>query len=73
MVLEDPVYLVVALSARASLRNFLAGKPLPDEIRRELHPATETQYQRWSKDGLEEAAWTHRYVEVTINFSGAVF
>lgn len=68
VVLEEPVYWLVALSARASLRHFLAGELLSSERRTLLPSGSEGAagrlYQQWSEESLKEAAWTHRYRQV---------
>jgi len=55
VVLEEPVYWLVALSVRASLSDFLAGELLS------LRPEVGSFYQRWSKDSMDEVIWTQRY------------
>lgn len=50
----------MALSARASLRDFIAGELLPHELR--PGSEVETVYQIWNRDSLKEVAWTHRYM-----------
>lgn len=55
VVLEEPVYWVVALLARASLRNFLAEELQMSEVR------ASSFYQEWSDESRKEFAWTQRY------------
>ncbi len=66
VVLEEPVYWLVALSARACLRNFLAGDRLFSELKPGTLLVSEVKagslYQEWSKESLKEVAWTHRYM-----------
>lgn len=62
VVLEEPVYWLVALSARASLRNFLAmlsSEPTPVP-----RPEADSVYLQWSRDSQKEAVWTQRYRKV---------
>ncbi|XP_047452116.1 uncharacterized protein LOC125014776 [Mugil cephalus] len=62
VVLEEPVYWLVALSARAGLRNYLAKRLLA-----EVKPPTSESgllYQEWSQESLKEAAWIDRYKKV---------
>ncbi|KAG8005951.1 Transcription factor Ouib [Nibea albiflora] len=55
VVLEEPVYWVVALLARASLLNFLAEELQVSEVRGSSYN------QEWSDESLKESAWTQRY------------
>lgn len=65
VVSEEPVYWLVALSARACLRNFLAEELKPGAllVSGSLVKAG-SLYQEWSEDSLREVAWTHRYRKV---------
>ncbi|XP_053272595.1 uncharacterized protein LOC128430524 isoform X1 [Pleuronectes platessa] len=62
LVLEEPVYWLVALSARAWLRSFLAeevllqSKPGP-----QLMSGVDSSYWEWIRHSLQEVAWTHRF------------
>ncbi|XP_026200249.1 uncharacterized protein LOC113151541 isoform X2 [Anabas testudineus] len=70
VVLEEPVYWVVALSARASLRNFLARNLLPHKLRPRTQLVSgfvvKTLYQMWNEDSMKEMVWTHRYKKVIV-------
>ncbi|XP_040887626.1 uncharacterized protein LOC121177372 isoform X2 [Toxotes jaculatrix] len=65
VVLEEPIYWLVALSARARLRNFLAQELLLYELRPEAQSVSgstaDSFYQEWTKDSVKEVAWTHRF------------
>ncbi|XP_073331105.1 uncharacterized protein [Pagrus major] len=58
VVLEEPVYWLVALSARACLFDFLSGVQL------RTGSGSEVLYQEWSEESLKEVAWTQRYRKV---------
>ncbi|KAM7366575.1 hypothetical protein PAMP_016008 [Pampus punctatissimus] len=60
VVLEEPVYWLVALSARACLYNFL----LSYEPRPASSPEANSLYRQWRRDGMKEVLWTHRYRKV---------
>ncbi|XP_038588582.1 uncharacterized protein LOC119913259 isoform X2 [Micropterus salmoides] len=70
VVLEEPVYWLVALSARACLRDFLAGEQLFSELKPGALLVSGSKvkagsiYQEWSEESLKEVAWTHRYRKV---------
>ncbi|XP_051237017.1 uncharacterized protein LOC127352564 isoform X2 [Dicentrarchus labrax] len=67
VVLEEPVYWLVALSARACLRDFLAGEQLFSELKPGSLLVSESKvkagglYQEWREESLKEVAWTQRY------------
>ncbi|XP_030609756.1 uncharacterized protein LOC115797337 isoform X2 [Archocentrus centrarchus] len=62
VVLEEPVYWLVALSARACLRNFLTQELLHEPLM--SGSMTDSFYQEWSKDSLKEVTWINRYKKV---------
>ncbi|KAF1380952.1 hypothetical protein PFLUV_G00169400 [Perca fluviatilis] len=62
LVLEEPVYWLVALSARAGLRRFLAERLLFSQLRPGASLLFEAE--EWSKETLREVAWTRRYRRV---------
>ncbi|XP_037615067.1 uncharacterized protein LOC119481847 isoform X3 [Sebastes umbrosus] len=67
VVLEEPVYWLVALLARACLRDFLAAELLSSGL--QLVPAWSNVksvglYQEWNRDTLREVTWTRRYRKV---------
>ncbi|XP_022625350.1 uncharacterized protein LOC111239724 isoform X2 [Seriola dumerili] len=68
VVLEEPVYWLVALSARARLRSFLARELLLDERgpwpQQVSGSVGDYIYRDWWKDSLREVAWTHRFRKV---------
>lgn len=70
VVLEEPVYWLVALSARACLCDFLAGQLLSSEHQTDtlLVSGSEVKasslYQEWREESLQEVAWTQRYRKV---------
>ncbi|XP_070848971.1 uncharacterized protein [Chaetodon trifascialis] len=70
VVLEEPVYWLVALSARACLRDFLAGQQVLSESRTGTLVVSGSEvkaggiYQDWREEGLKEVAWTQRYRKV---------
>ncbi|XP_035530773.1 uncharacterized protein LOC118337773 isoform X2 [Morone saxatilis] len=70
VVLEEPVYWLVALSARACLRNFLDGEQLFSELKPGSLLVSEAKvkagglYQEWREESLKEVAWTQRYRKV---------
>lgn len=59
VVLEEPVYWLVALAARACLRNFLFEKQLLPESRTG-NPLLYREW--WREESLKEVAWTQRLV-----------
>ncbi|KAG7461391.1 hypothetical protein JOB18_031181 [Solea senegalensis] len=63
VVLDEPVYWLVALSARASLRSFLVEELLNNRPGPRLTPETvgDALFQEWSKDSLKEVTWTRRF------------
>ncbi|XP_038588545.1 uncharacterized protein LOC119913234 isoform X2 [Micropterus salmoides] len=65
VVLEEPIYWLVALSARACLRDFLAelkpGSPLVSGSEDKAYSI----YQEWSEESLKEVAWIRRFRKVT--------
>ncbi|XP_042337259.1 uncharacterized protein LOC121938037, partial [Plectropomus leopardus] len=63
VVLEEPVYWLVALSARACLRNFLFSELGPD-ARRGSEVKGGDLYEEWRDDALWEVTWTHRFRQV---------
>ncbi|XP_029381803.1 uncharacterized protein LOC115058559 isoform X2 [Echeneis naucrates] len=68
VVLEEPVYWLVALSARARLHHFLAEELLPaggkTTFQQASGSAVDYIYQDWAKDSLWSVSWTSRYKEV---------
>ncbi|KAL4007721.1 hypothetical protein ACER0C_001573 [Sarotherodon galilaeus] len=62
VVLEEPVYWLVALSARPCLRYFLAQELLEEPLM--SRSMTNNFYQEWSKDSLNEVTWINRYKKV---------
>ncbi|KAM6959719.1 uncharacterized protein LKV04_021374 [Tautogolabrus adspersus] len=64
VVLEDPIYLLVALSARSSLRSLLIRN---QELQSGLEQVSgsvvtaERLYHEWREDSLKEVTWTQRY------------
>ncbi|XP_067379792.1 uncharacterized protein [Channa argus] len=66
VVLEEPVYWLVALSAQAVLHNFLFDELLlnQDRPRRLSGSVVGTFYQTWRKESLKKVAWTQRYKKV---------
>ncbi|KAK2899659.1 uncharacterized protein [Channa argus] len=66
VVLEEPVYWLVALSARASLHNILFDELLLNQNRpRQVSGSVVgTFYQTWRKESLKKVAWTQRYKKV---------
>ncbi|XP_039997227.1 uncharacterized protein LOC120797540 [Xiphias gladius] len=68
VVLEEPVYWLVALSARACLRSFLGRELRLDKLRPGYQPVpgsvAHSLYQEWSKDNLKDVAWTHSFTSV---------
>ncbi|XP_041635633.1 uncharacterized protein LOC121504688 [Cheilinus undulatus] len=65
VVLEDPVYLVVALSARSSLRSFLTREHRSgaEEVSGS-EDKSESLYRKWIEGSLTEDTWTQRYSQV---------
>ncbi|KAL7374901.1 hypothetical protein ABVT39_008882 [Epinephelus coioides] len=67
VVQEEPVYWLVALSARACFRHFLSRELLFSELRpgAQLVSGAEVNAsnlpQEWREDTLWEVTWTHRY------------
>ncbi|XP_071315674.1 uncharacterized protein [Trachinotus anak] len=65
---EEPVYWLVALSARARLHSFLAEELHLDKLRpgpqQGSGSVADSFYQDWSKDNQGEVAWTQRFKEV---------
>ncbi|XP_059210469.1 uncharacterized protein LOC131989295 [Centropristis striata] len=60
VVQEDPVYLLVALSARSCLRHFLSRElPAPG-----VQVTAGNPEQEWRGGALMEVTWTHRYRKV---------
>ncbi|XP_039466371.1 macrophage mannose receptor 1-like [Oreochromis aureus] len=62
VVLEEPVYWLVALSAWPCLRYFLAQELLEEPLM--SRSMTNSFYQEWSKDSLNEVTWINRYKKV---------
>lgn len=63
VVLEEPVYWLVALSARSSLRSLLVGellsvRPAP---RLTVDSVGDTIFQDWTKESLKEVTWMRRF------------
>ncbi|XP_033839752.1 uncharacterized protein LOC117386489 [Periophthalmus magnuspinnatus] len=62
VVVDNPLYLLVALSARSFLNSFvLESVPLPGFMR---SPESESLYQRWREEAEEELTLTHRFKDV---------
>ncbi|XP_065806845.1 uncharacterized protein [Labrus bergylta] len=67
VVLEDPIYLLVALSARSSLRSLLIQD---QELQSGLEQVSgsivtaESLYQEWRQDSLKEVTWMQRYMKL---------
>nr|XP_046237001.1 uncharacterized protein LOC124054716 isoform X2 [Scatophagus argus] len=65
VVLEEPVYWLVALSARACLWGFLAQEqPRSERWTGGSPPGTDSLYQEWREESLKEVEWTQRYRKV---------
>uniref|UniRef100_A0A669EZE4 Uncharacterized LOC102079799 n=1 Tax=Oreochromis niloticus TaxID=8128 RepID=A0A669EZE4_ORENI len=62
VVLEEPVYWLVALSARSCLRYFLAQELLEEPLM--SRSMTNSFYQEWTKDSMKEVTWINRYKKV---------
>ncbi|XP_030287419.1 uncharacterized protein LOC115590265 isoform X2 [Sparus aurata] len=58
VVLEEPIYWLVALSARACLYDLLSG------VQVRTGSGSELVYQDWSEESLKEVVWTQRYRQV---------
>lgn len=56
VVLEEPIYWLVALSARACLYDLLSG------VQVRTGSGSELVYQDWSEESLKEVVWTQRYL-----------
>ncbi|XP_062239567.1 C-type mannose receptor 2-like isoform X2 [Platichthys flesus] len=62
LVLEEPVYWLVALSARAWLRSFLAEELLLQiKPGHQLMPEVNSSYRKWMRDSLKDVIWTNRF------------
>ncbi len=67
VVLDEPVYWLVALSARACLRDFLLRELLSSERGRDIlllsgsEEKANSCSQEWREESLKEVTWTQRY------------
>uniref|UniRef100_UPI0037E940EF uncharacterized protein isoform X2 n=1 Tax=Semicossyphus pulcher TaxID=241346 RepID=UPI0037E940EF len=62
VVLEEPVYFLVALSARSSLQSLLTrDQELRSGSEQVSESKTEHLYKEWREESVKEAAWTQRY------------
>ncbi|XP_045919707.1 uncharacterized protein LOC123979733 isoform X3 [Micropterus dolomieu] len=64
VVLEEPIYWLVALSARACLRDFLAELKPGSKLVSGSEDKACSIYQQWSVESLKEVAWIRRYRKV---------
>lgn len=66
VVLEEPVYWLVALSARACLRDFLlSSEHLTDTLQvSESEGGASSLHREWREESLKEVDWTRRYKKV---------
>ncbi|XP_042257746.1 uncharacterized protein LOC121889660 [Thunnus maccoyii] len=64
VVLEEPVYWLVALSARACLHKFLVEELLLSEPILVSGPEANSFYQQWRRDSMKDVDWMNRYRKV---------
>ena len=60
VVLEEPVYWLVALSARACLHKFLVEELLLSEPILVSGPEANSFYQQWRRDSMKDVDWINR-------------